>query len=514
MEIITMRIFRKSILAALAVAATLTSCNPGDFGDINLSPNSPSTPYTDMLFTQACFSQRGFITSTSYDLWQVSWAGYMAEAVNNQFGDLKTTFYFATRDYYYNPMKNLTTIIEMNTNEETKDDVNVRQFGTNNNQIAAAMTLRAWYMLHLTDILGPLPWSEAWKAESDDIWFPKFDSQQEIYTALFNDLEQAYSLFDESSSLSKNDIMYNGNISRWKKFNASMRMDMALRICDVDASTGKTRFAKAYADGGITAAADSYCYQHDNTATYAYLYYIGCMTYASRDLQWGPNKYIVDALKEYKDPRMFRYFTIGDDAYLGKREGDPADYESYFGILYGCESNTVVHEWADKSCSIHQRYCAQTAKYGIFTAARSLFNMAEAATRGWISADAAQLYEQGIRASFEFEGAEGVDDYIAAHPLPSGQDAVKEICMQRWMAGFLTDSIEAWSDWRRTNIPAMKLSDFQQTNNGHTVLPYRLTFEATDKDRNEDMYNDAVSKYLGGNDDRWTRLWWDVAPNE
>ena len=39
------------MLAALAVAATLTSCKPGDFGDINLSPNSPSTPYTDMLVT-------------------------------------------------------------------------------------------------------------------------------------------------------------------------------------------------------------------------------------------------------------------------------------------------------------------------------------------------------------------------------------------------------------------------------------------------------------------------------
>lgn len=509
-----MRIFRKSLLAALAVAATMTSC--GDFGDINLSPRSPSTPYTDMLFTYACFSQRGFITSTSYDLWQVSWAGYMAEAVNNQFGDLKTTFYLATRGYYYTPMKNLTTVIEMNTNEDTKDEVNVRQFGSNNNQIAAALTLRAWYMLHLTDMLGPLPWSEAWKADSDDIWFPKFDTQQEIYTALFDDLEKAYGLFDESSSLTKNDIMYNGNISRWKKFNASLRMDMALRISDVDAATAKTRFTTAYSQGGITAAADSYTYKHDNTATYAYLYYIGSLNYPSRDLQWGPNKFIVDALKEYKDPRMFTYFTIGDDAYLGKRDGDPKDFESYFGIEYGQRTNDLVHDWANKSCSVSQKYCNQTATYGIFTAARSLFNMAEAAQKGLISADASALYEQGIRASFEFEGAEGVDEYIAAHPLPSDNaGAINEICMQRWMAGFLTDAIEAWSDWRRTNIPAMKLTEYQtESNNGHTVLPYRHTFESTDIDRNPDEYKAAIDKNFGGKDERWVRLWWDVADNE
>ena len=511
-----MNIFRKSILAALAVAATLTSCKPGDFGDINLSPNSPSTPYTDMLFTYACFSQRGFITSTSYDLWQVSWAGYMAESVNNQFGDLKTTFYFATRDYYYTPMKNLTTIIKMNTDEETKDAVNVRQFGSNNNQIAASLTLRAWYMMHLTDILGPLPWSEAWKADSDEIWFPKFDSQQEIYTALFNDLEQAYGLFDESSSLTKNDIMYNGDISRWKKFNASLRMDMALRISDVDPGTAKTRFTTAYNQGGLTAAADGYHYKHDNTATYAYLYYIGNLNYGQRDLQWGPNKYIVDAMKEYKDPRMFIRFTIGDDAYLGKRDGDPTDYEAYFGIEYGQRTNDMVHEWADKSCSISQKYCAQTATYGLFTAARSLFNAAEAALLGIISADASSLYEQGIRASFEFEGAEGVDEYIAAHPLPSDTaQALYEVRMQRWMAGFLTDSIEAWSDWRRTNVPAMKLTEYQTENNGgHTVLPYRHTFESTDIDRNPEEYKKAIESYCGGRDERWDRVWWDVADNE
>ena len=36
----------------------------------------------------------------------------------------------------------------------------------------------------------------------------------------------------------------------------------------------------------------------------------------------------------------------------------------------------------------------------------------------------------------------------------------------------------------------------------------------TDKERNPDQYEAAVAQYLGGNDDRWSRVWWDVAPNE
>lgn len=142
--------------------------------------------------------------------------------------------------------------------------------------------------------------------------------------------------------------------------------------------------------------------------------------------------------------------------------------------------------------------------------------MAEAALLGIISADASSLYEQGIRASFEFEEAEGVDEYIAAHPLPADKEqALYEVRMQRWIAGFLTDSIEAWSDWRRTNTPAMKLTEYQtESNGGHTVLPYRHTYESTDIDRNPDEYKKAIDAYCGGRDERWDRVWWDVAPNE
>ena len=504
------------MLATLAVAAALTSCNFSDFGDINISPNSPGTPYTDLLFTNACYSSRTFVHATGYDLWQAHFAGYLAEAGNNQFGSLGTTYEFDTRGYYYGNMKMLNLIIELNKDEEQKNEVNVAVFGDSNNQIAVAMTLKAYYMMHLTDCVGALPYSEAWKGESDDIWFPAFDSQQDIYTALFNELEEAYGLFNESSNLTSADIIYNGDVKKWKKLNATLRMDMALRISDVDNATAKSRFTTAYNQGGIVNNADAMLYKHDTNATVAYFYYIGNMSYGSRNNAWGPNKFIVEALKEYNDPRMFTYFTIGSDAYLGPRAGDPEDVNSYYGIEFGLAGNPEVTAQADLACSVSQKYCQQTASYGLFTAARSLFNMAEAAELGLISADVASLYEQGIRASFAYEGAKGVDDYIAAHPLPADKEgALHEIRMQRWLAGFECDGIEAWSDWRRTNTPDMPLSAFQKLNYPeHSTLPSRMIYSDTDKERNQEKYEEAVTKFLGGNDDRWARVWWDVAPNE
>ncbi len=511
-----MKMIRKSILAALAIAATLTSCDFSDFGDINISPNSPNTPYTNLLFTQACFTTQNFISATSYDYWQPNHVGYLAESGNNQFGSLMTTYEFDTRGYYYGSLKVLNQIIELNQDEETKnDEVTVKPFcSSNENQIAAALTLRAFIMMHLTDCVGALPWSEAWKGESDDNWFPAFDSQQDIYTALFNDLEQAYGMFQEGANLSNADILFKGNIARWKKFNATIRMDMALRISDVDAATAKSKFSAAYAQGGITEVADQLNYKYDTRATGSPLYPVALSP--SKNLAWGPNAMIVDALKEYKDPRMFTRFTIGDDAYLGKRGGDPTDFESYYGITFGLEDNPSVIAQAGVACSVTEKYCVQDATYGLFTAARSLFNMAEAVQRGLIDGDAADLYAKAIKASFAFEETEGADEYIAAHPLPEDNDgAIKEICMQRWIADFMCDCVEAWSDWRRTNIPTMPLTEYQQMNHtGHTTYPVRFVYSSTDSERNQDQYDAAVSKYLGGNDDQWVRLWWDVTPNE
>ena len=513
-----MKIMKKSIIAALALAASLTSCNFSDFGDINISPNSPGTPYTNLLFTQACYSAQNFISASGYDYWQPAFVGYLAETKNNQFGSLATTYEFDTRGYYYGSMKVLNTIIELNKDEEQKDEVNVKTFcSSNENQIAAALTLRAFYMMHLTDLVGALPWSEAWRGESDDIWQPAFDSQQDIYNALFNDLEEAYGLFKEGTNLSSADILFSGNIARWKKFNATIRMDMALRISDVDNATAKARFSTAYNQGGIIDNADQLLYRYDTRATSSPLYSVGCLTYGAMNGSWGPNKTIVEALKEYKDPRLFERFTIEDgQAYLGGRPGDPTDFDAYFGVTHGHSGNDDVTDEAQHACSVTQKYCVQAATYGLFTAARSLFNIAEAVQLGLISGDASDLYEKAIRSSFAFEEADGVDEYIAAHPLPSDNaGALHEIRMQRWLAGFMTDCVEVYSDWRRTNVPELPLTDFQKLQHaGHTTMPSRFIYSDTDKERNPEQYKIAVDKFFGGNDDRWARVWWDVTPNE
>lgn len=504
----------KTLLVSLALTTSFAGCDMSDFDDINVSPNSPSEAYTSMLFTGAGRYVRYFImTSYSYDPWMQEWTGYISEAKNNQYGPLGTTTTFSTSSYYLYPIKNLNEIVELNEDEETASEASVLEFGDNANQTAAAMTLRAWFYTKLTDILGAIPYSEAFKGESEDNWLPDFDSQESIYTALNEELEEAYNMFDETGSLSNADIFYAGDISKWKKFNASLRMMLAIKLADVDPSTGKTRFAKAYNDGAMEDVDDGFNYTFD-TNSYSWFYYIGNANYSSAGLGFGPNEVLVEALKELKDNRLFVYCDLS--GYLGDREGDEDDFDAYIGIPFGLESNSAVNAAASVACSVAASYCEAQATYGVITTARTLLVEAEAAERGWISADANELYEAGIRASYEFSGAEGIEEYLTSEKVVLSNDtdeALEQIVMQRFLAGFLTDGIEAWSDWRRFNIPTLPIYEGQAAE-GITVYPYRMAYSDNDKLYNEDNANAAINTYLNGNDDRWERVWWDVYDNE
>ena len=257
------------ILTSILVATLfVVSCNKiKDFGDINLDPNKPSTPFTTYLFTESCKYVQQFVlrnATNGYDPWQQEWAGYLSESVNNQYGPLSTTSNFGCSTFYLRPIKNLQYIIEMNEDEEQQGMSNVAAFGSTNNQIAVAKTLMAFYYMTISDINGPIVISDAFKGASEDNWTPKYDTQEEAYTILDNTLKDAYAKFDETSSLDASaDILYGGSIAKWKKFNASLRMLMAIKLSDVDPNTGKARFAAAYKDGGMTEVGDGLDYTYD-----------------------------------------------------------------------------------------------------------------------------------------------------------------------------------------------------------------------------------------------------------
>ena len=153
-----------SIFASVVAASMLfTSCDPSDFGDINKSPNSPSTAYTTYLFTNAARYVPHFVLGSAtngYNVWQQAWPGYLSESKNNQYGVLGVTSEFGVGTYYLYALKNLQYIIDMNEDPDQKDAVNVACFGTSANQIAVSKTLQAIYYMSISAIIGPIAISD------------------------------------------------------------------------------------------------------------------------------------------------------------------------------------------------------------------------------------------------------------------------------------------------------------------------------------------------------------------
>ena len=168
------------ILAALATLG-LTSC--GHFGDLNVNPNYPSE---SMTYSQFLFSSRYvkyFVcNSYYYDIWTQEYPGYLSESKNNQYGPLNCTTQFSTSDYYSYALRTLNEIIEQNEGED-RDTPYILAWGSHQNQIAICRTLRAFFYMSLTDIVGPTPYSQALMGAKLGIWEPKFDNTDYIITA-------------------------------------------------------------------------------------------------------------------------------------------------------------------------------------------------------------------------------------------------------------------------------------------------------------------------------------------
>lgn len=489
----------KLYFTALVFGLLANSC--GDFGDINQDPNNPSLPNTGYIFTYSCRYVPNFVMVGTYNPWNQMFPAYIAEPTNLQYGTFSVGPSFATSSYYLYVIKSMEKIISLNADEATRNEAYVVGFGNNQNQIAVARTLRAFCYMHLTDILGMIPYSQAIKGDSEENFTPAFDTQESIYEDLDKELTEAYNQFDTSGKLSDSDILYKGNVSKWKKLNASIRMLLAIKLSDVAPEVGKQRFAAAYnQDHGITDIADDLKYYYVKEEDNENILYNNIIRKGRED--FSPCSTIIDQLKEFNDPRLKEYAVPNPNA-----NGE------YFGMPLGIDA-TELNNHTDTRCAFNPQFYEQDTPFIVISAARVLLVQAEAAVRGWITADAAQLYKAGIQASFdEFGIQESVDNYMdqpGVRLTGSDIDKIKAIGMQRWLNGFMQDGIEAWSDWRRLDVPVLHVGDATKLIIDH--VPYRLEYAVADYDYNKANFEKVLATQ--GENRRSTRVWWDVADNQ
>lgn len=498
---------KKNIFNLLFVATAITiisGCKPGDFGDINVSPNAPENPATSLLLTSAerymgrttavtsVATAPGVINDYAPKLYvqQISETLYTSESRYN----LKIYNYGGI---YNSPLEDLTTIITLNTDATTKSAPYVANYGSNANQIAAARILKVFYFQNMTDRWGDIPYSEALKGK--EYLTPKFDKQQQIYADLFKELKEAAAQFDGGAAL-QGDILFGGDNARWKIFAATIRMNMALRLSKADPATGKTEFNLALAAGVINANSDNILYTtlgesaNENTIYYNYQ--------VAKRYDYAISKTMVDKLKSYTDPRLAVY-------------AEPTAAGTYIGMPYGL-TQALASAYSPGNVDvpgsislIGKAFRAQNSPIRIFTYPEVLFSKAEAYKLGWITgaaddAQAATSYLAGITASMALNGVTAPATYFSqADVIYNPATAIQQIITQKWIANYMGYGYEAWSDYRRTGFPILTPSAYPLNLGGQ--IPVRQGYTADEPSLNKVNYAAVVASQ--GPDELNTPIW-------
>ncbi|MBN7812373.1 SusD/RagB family nutrient-binding outer membrane lipoprotein [Algoriphagus sp. H41] len=474
-----MRKINKLVMGVLVGSMLLTSCS--EFGDMNTDPNRPSNPLTSGLLTGA---QRS-VSSVVGDATSVLYAQHLSEKQYTESSRYQTV-YFDFNGFYSGPLMNLQRIIELNTNEATKGDV--LSSGSNENQIAVARILKAYFFASLTDRWGELPYTEALQGELD--FSPSYDSQEFIYTDLMKELKEAAAQINPATAAVEGDLLFDGNMESWRRFANSLRMILALRMSDVAPQAAQTNFTEAYS-GGILLTNFMYPYLGEaNNQNPWYARYLTRVDYAISDTMY-------DYMMPLGDPRLAVYADPA--ANTGTIESMP------YGVSNAEAGSITNAEVSYLGGAIRE----QSAELPIVTVAQLEFSLAEAALKGWISESAEEHYLKAIEASFRQYGVynKAAYDAFVAQPEVAWSEAagMERIGYQKWVALFL-QGFEAWAEWRRLDYPV--LTPAKDALNASKEIPVRQAYPTSERDINTDNYQEAVSRQ--GEDGLDTKLWWDV----
>jgi hypothetical protein len=141
------------------------------------------------------------------------------------------------------------------------------------------------------------------------------------------------------------------------------------------------------------------------------------------------------------------------------------------------------------------------------TAAETHFLLAEAAQKGYINAGARELYEAGVRLSFEYWQSNLPEDYLSSGAAAfgaNGTDPIEQIITQKWLHN-IGNGYEGWIEYRRTGFPKLKTVAASLNND---LIPVRMPYPTTEATLNRDNFEQAAAATNGNSVN--SAVWWDA----
>ena len=432
----------------------------------------------------------------------------------------------------------------------------------NDQYYAIGLIMKGLYYQLYTDQVGMIPYSEA---SDPDIKLPKYDEQIDIYKGVIAELNEAISLIGSNTStgegvnlLRENDVIFNGDMQKWKQLANSLKLRMALRAHGAPGEDFASAAVSEAISSGVLADSDALFESYNQVSniwvehsSYGDIYYgfgeIG---------QWKMGEPLINALSSVNDPRLSFMSKPSPGGTVSLDISEASDTQIAFLKSTLDNAGLVLdtdYSWTQTSSELTITMAENTNYVGlplrlspnikglfngnlfsspadivvnksnegkeispfiVMSAADSHFMIAEAIVKGLASGDAAGHYQTGLEYAMNLWGASLTSDFSSSEMgslTGSVEEKLEKIATQRWIANY-TNGYEAWSIVRDTGYPTSAITTSSdnsirslsgEMNGGYAN---RLRYISSAYTSNADNIQAAVSKQ--GPDVKTTKLWW------
>lgn len=550
----------KNIAAIIGVmlSVSVTGCSDDYMEDLNTDPSKAATIDPNAQLTTAQLQTYG-------DLGEVEiYRNYHYAFTQQLMGCWNTTNYGGHHTVDNNEMSRMWTSFYPNSVKNLVDGIYRSGESGDANINAALRIYRVYIMSLITDVYGDCPYSEAGLGYLDEKYNPRYDTQREIYDDFFTELKAASEQLNAGGDRITGDVIYAGDINRWKKLANSLRLRFAMRISGVDPEKARQEFESALsAEGGVmmSAADDALIKYMDVAFSFGQDSYSDFRGNALSQLWFGNDpannpSYICSTffnqLKDTGDPRCYqicRFYYDGlmsatkpdgridltDEMIAGNVKMEPCDPGTYSWDNWPAGyTSALLTEMAETNPSINpavarevrpklaSNFLSGDCPGIVMTYAEVNFLLAEAALNGWsVSGSVESYYKAGVRAAMDFlhdnYDTDKITDgefetYMANNGIGYTADQKRlAINTQAWIHHF-TNPNECWANVRRSGFPRLKSPEAYGQGaylTGGVEIPVRLGYPVLESSYNKQGYDEAIDR-MGGSNSWNIPLWWDV----
>ncbi|MBR4481966.1 MAG: SusD/RagB family nutrient-binding outer membrane lipoprotein [Prevotella sp.] len=447
---------KKIYLLAAAGLMMLSSCDL----DINENPNSPSNSdvTADLVFPAI---ENSIATAVGDQMF--NYAGFFVQywdqmPTANQYNDLAELHLDEGSDLFRRCYQNLFA-------QALEDVEDVLSKTDNTSDVFAAKVLRAQAFQLLVDNMDQCPYTEALQGSANAM--PKWDDGKTVYLGVLSELDEAEANL-KGEPMTVTDPLLDKSLNQWKGYANALRLRMYMRLIDGGASEFASK-AQALVNAGNFFSGDVawnvYSDAQGQRNPWGAIFYEGTLAGTKNLCAAYP---LVTYYQATSDPRIAYGLEVS------------SKFNDYVGQLPG--SKTLTGDWLGIGSAYNDTYVsninrvpAKAMPIYLFTQSELQFLIAEVQARFNSNDAAAQAaYEAGVKADFASRGIDGADAFLAANKTSwsaqaTDADKLKLLYMQKWVAFFYRNHMEAWSEARRTDVPALSSASAKDIFDDSTV---------------------------------------------